>query len=89
MLCLFVHIRGFPFKNQVYVVLGIPNAIQGMVTVVFDPAVVSLGFRIHSGLAVENKLHFLLFRKTHVVSERRPNHFDSKTTNSNNSNTLP
>ena len=78
MLCLFVHIRGFPFKNQAYVVLGIPNAIQGMVTVVFDPDVVSLGFRIHSGFAVENKSHFLLFRKIHAINEMRSNHFDSK-----------
>ena len=80
MLCLFVHMRGFPFKNHVYVVLGIPKAIQGMVTVVFDPAVVCLGFRIHSGLAVENKSHFLLLKKIHTVSEVRSNHFDSKTT---------
>ena len=59
MVCLFVDIRGFAFKNHLYVVLGIPNAIHGMVTVVFDPAVVSFGFRIHSGLAVENKSNFL------------------------------
>ena len=59
MLCLFVHIRGFAFKNHVYVVLGIPIATHGMVTVVFDPAVVSLGFRIHSGIAVEYKSQFL------------------------------
>ena len=52
MLCLFVHISGFPFKNHVYAVLGIPYAIQGKVTVVFDPAVVSCGFKIHSGLAI-------------------------------------
>lgn len=76
MLCLFVHIRGLPFKNHVYVVLGIPYAIQGRVTVVFDPAVVSCGFRIHSGLAVENKSHFLLLRKLHTVSKVRSYHFN-------------
>ena len=59
MLCLFVHVRGFAFKNHMYVVLGIPNATHGMVTVEFDPAVVSFGSNIHSGLAAENKSHFL------------------------------
>ena len=67
MLCLFVHIRGVPFKNHVYAVLGIPYAIQGRVTVVFDPAVVSLGFRIHSGLAIGNISHFLLLQHEHIT----------------------
>ena len=50
-LCLSVHIIGLPLKNHVYRTEGIPKETQGSTTVVFDPAVVSCGFVIHSGFA--------------------------------------
>lgn len=91
MLCLFVHIRGFPFKNHVYAVFGIPYAMQGKVTVVFDPAVVSCGFRIHSGLAI-GKIITLFVTQEDPHSKRRAfqsfwlhNNSNSNSNNNNNS----
>ena len=85
MLCLFVHIRGFPFKNHVYAVLGIPYAIQGKVTVVFDPAVVSCGFKIHSGLAI-GKITTLSVTQEDPHSKRRALQSFWVHNNSNNNN---
>ena len=54
-MCLSVQTMGLPLKYQVYCTEGIPNATQGSVVVMLDPAVVSLGFVIHSGFATEGK----------------------------------
>lgn len=62
--CLFFGTISLPFRYHVYLMPGIPKAIQGRVTVLLETDVMSFGFIIHSGLAAkEAKLQvFVLYR---------------------------